>query len=336
MDQLYPPKSVDPLTVLPRELAELILEYLSFRQRMNACLVSTQWAQFIRSCPGLWQHLDLSGARRKVRSAFISRAINVGRKKLTRATLSYLFDFDKTLKALVKHCPLEELILHENGLQSRNLTEAITSAKTLKTLKFGQGTNLHAAEMRHLVCGLSGNLELLECGLISGSLSGFPGVACQHLRTLSVTFKYVSDFMQLFKGISQHMTGLVYLSVHYHTGPGILEAGDVDLQNCTGLRELDLCLALPPQSQLKLPPSIVVFSLVTTFARTHLLAFHPPQRLLGPFYLPKLEDLTLSIPGMPIGQVIQALADEKSLVCSQSCQCFSHKLIPLMFPGPIR
>lgn len=77
MNKLCPPKSVDPMTVLPRELAEIILQHLTFKQRMNACLVSKQWTKFIRSCPDLWSHLDLSNPRRKVKNAFVSRAVSV-------------------------------------------------------------------------------------------------------------------------------------------------------------------------------------------------------------------------------------------------------------------
>jgi F-box/TPR repeat protein Pof3 len=104
-----PPKAVDPLLMLPRELAESILLYLTFPQRINACRVSKGWAQFIRSVPTLWSHLDLSGAKKKVRPAFVSRAINVGREKITRATLSQMYDSDKALRAIFKYCPIEEL-----------------------------------------------------------------------------------------------------------------------------------------------------------------------------------------------------------------------------------
>ena len=79
MDKLCPPKSVDPMTVLPRELAEIIMNHLSFRQRMNACLVSKEWTKFVRSCPDLWSHLDLSNSRKKVGNAFVSRAVSDSR-----------------------------------------------------------------------------------------------------------------------------------------------------------------------------------------------------------------------------------------------------------------
>ncbi|KAI7364375.1 hypothetical protein KC354_g5733 [Hortaea werneckii] len=98
--QLAPPTSIDPLTVLPRELAELILGYLSFQQRIAISRVSKQWMDFVRSSPNLWQHLDLSNPKRKVKTAFISKAINTARQKLTSATLSSLHDFDKVLEGL--------------------------------------------------------------------------------------------------------------------------------------------------------------------------------------------------------------------------------------------
>ena len=89
MTELSPPRSVDPLTVLPRELAEQILGYLNFRQLIKTSLVSKEWAQFIRRTPNLWGHLDLTLARRKVKNAFVSRAINTGRSKLKTATLNH-------------------------------------------------------------------------------------------------------------------------------------------------------------------------------------------------------------------------------------------------------
>ena len=139
MDKLSPPKSVDPLTVLPPELAEIVLEYLSFRQRVNACMVTKQWARFIQSIPNLWTHLNLTGARKKVSNKFVSKAINVAENKLTAATLNNLYDFDRALKALIRTCPLEELTLLKCGLQGQPLTDELSQAKCLKRLTLGNG-----------------------------------------------------------------------------------------------------------------------------------------------------------------------------------------------------
>ncbi|TKA48672.1 hypothetical protein B0A54_00808 [Friedmanniomyces endolithicus] len=163
MHQLSPPKSVDPLTVLPRELAEQILECLTFQQRMNACLVSKQWTSFFRSVPSLWQHLDLSDARRKVRPAFISRAINVGRHRLTKATLHKLYDFDKTLAALIRHCPLQDLTLLDTGIQSQNLVDLLREAAHLRALRILEGTQIGQRTLKQLVGSLSTSLETLVC-----------------------------------------------------------------------------------------------------------------------------------------------------------------------------
>ena len=72
--KIAPPKSCDPMTKLPREMAEHVLKGLSFQQLMKACLVSKQWMLLIRSMPGLWHHLDFSHAKHNVKVRFISSA----------------------------------------------------------------------------------------------------------------------------------------------------------------------------------------------------------------------------------------------------------------------
>ena len=258
MDQLCPPKSVDPMTVLPRELAEQILEYLSFRQRMNACLVSKPWTQFIRSIPNLWRHLDLSGAKRKVRTTFISRAINTGRTKIQAATLSNLYDFDKTLVALVKHCPLEELTLMECGLQSANLTKDLLSNQSLKSLRMLRGAEFTAGELYYLMTALAARLEIFEC-----SVRGYiPPKACtiQCEKLTSLTLDLCENFStDLLVDLAKRMPALQSLSVHQAPGGGGLLRGlTVDLRGCAQLRHVDLGLPIMYTHMLRLPPSLTV------------------------------------------------------------------------------
>jgi F-box/TPR repeat protein Pof3 len=160
--KLSPPKSVDPLTRFPPEVAELVLTYLTFGERVGACRVSKEWARFIRACSSLWRHLDLTYAKRKVRTAFISRAINIAHRKLTAATLNNLYDLEKVLVALVKNCEVQSLTLLSTRFQGEDFVTTLGKATSLKQLHIGHGTELSPSTIQRLLSALP-QLQAFHC-----------------------------------------------------------------------------------------------------------------------------------------------------------------------------
>ncbi|KAK4897626.1 hypothetical protein LTR27_004772 [Elasticomyces elasticus] len=290
--QLAPPKSVDLLTVLPRELAEQILEYLSFQQRMNACMVSKQWTMFIRSVPSLWRHLDFSGARRKVKTAFVSRAINVGKKKLTKATLSELYEFDKVLAALIRYCPLDELTLLNTGLQSQNLVDALRRSKRLKALTIGSDTRVGAETLKYIMKALSTTLETFECQGLGSSTLDLPEVPFDALTTLIITADrlWFADFS---RKIVTFMPNLRTLVAHQRGRYASVVTVPPDFTALDKLECLDLEVTWGGGDLLKLPSSLVVFRLNTNASLDVTVAPTDP-----PNHLPHLTELCLSVPNL--------------------------------------
>ncbi|RMY49979.1 hypothetical protein D0865_07176 [Hortaea werneckii] len=271
--QLAPPTSVDPLTVLPRELAELILGYLSFQQRIAISRVSKQWSGFIRSSPNLWQHLDLSNPKRKVKTAFISKAINIARQKLTSATLSSLHDFDKVLHALLRHCPIEHLTLCDTGLQSQKLVEALKKNKHLKSLRLDRGTEIGPTTLAQVIQVCASTLETFQCTLARNE--EFVGIwtKCEHLNTLKVTL--TGDASRSRPGnaatnapVAPGLGGALLPNLHeftpnlqsltiYDKKPRSQLHSVLDLRNLGSLERLDLELPIESAHQLMLPPTLV-------------------------------------------------------------------------------
>ena len=294
LDTVSPPKSVDPFTLLPRELSRAVLDYLSFRQRMNACLVSKGWAHYIRSTPELWSHLDLTDVRsnKKVPTSFISRAINTGRSRLRKASLNRLYDFEKTLTALVKQCPLEELMLLDCGMQGSKLSEILRAAKHLKAFQLDRGTSMAAWDFSRVLDGISDRIETLSLNV-------------DRMVSLDFAFPKLTRFdakvggnaLALLQAVPDFFPAISSLTIHQDG----LTRGDwvsnpiyrIELDKCKQLSRLDLIVPTCDGDTLTLPQSLVSLRLSPLFTHRR----NQPYRCLWEAQtldLPKLEELALS------------------------------------------
>jgi F-box/TPR repeat protein Pof3 len=311
MTELSPPKSVDPLTVLPRELAEQILNYLNFKQLMNTCLVSPQWAQFIRRTPNLWRHLDLTLAKRKVKSAFISRAINIGRSKLKTVTLRNLFDFDLALAALTKSCPLEEINLRDTGVHTDKISCLLKPLKNLKSLSIGSGTKLYLASIHHILKNAAATLESLYIEDVAAhagySELQFPVVAFPNMHELDLSWRKQGPPAAGLQAALNNMPNLRRLKLH-HLNPALPSMAferKLDLKQLKHLSQLDLVWHFQKANELALPPSLKSFAL-GTWRPKHANFFndlHPYEPLQWP--LPSLEELHICIQEIKLDTVEQ-------------------------------
>nr|POE63340.1 f-box/tpr repeat protein pof3 [Quercus suber] len=313
MDELCPPKSVDPLSVLPRELIEYIFEYLSFKQRMNACLVSKPWTSFIRSSPHLWQHLDLTGARRKVRNIFISRAINTARKRLISATLTNLYDVDKVLVALATHCGLTELTLLDKDFSQNILAESLSRAKSLRVLRLCPRENVVWPLVSHIL-GSSGTLEVLEYS--SEELNVQTILEVHHLTSLAL--RSVKEYASATSLIREKFPMLRTLKITFlppceeniRRGWSLSTLPDMPAASLEHLEvENGGCI----DRILTLPSSLHTFVLKLDYQSkdpimvSDLWGRRTPSE--SPVRLPLLEKLALDIPGATLDLVKQVLLD---------------------------
>jgi F-box/TPR repeat protein Pof3 len=313
MTELSPPKSVDPLTVLPRELAEQILNYLNFKQLMNTCLVSPHWAQFIRRTPNLWRHLDLTLAKRKVKSAFISRAINIGRSKLKTVTLRNLFDFDLALAALTKSCPLEEINLRDTGVHTDKVSGLLKPLKNLRSLSIGSGTKLYLASIHHILKNAAATLESLyieDFAFHAGySELQFPVVAFPNMHELDLSWRKQGPSAAGLQAALNNMPNLRRLKLHHlHPAlPSMAFERKLDLKQLKHLSQLDLVWHFQIANELALPPSLKSFAL-GTWRPKHAKFFDVP--LTQPYEplqwpLPSLEELHICIQEIKLDTVEQ-------------------------------
>jgi F-box/TPR repeat protein Pof3 len=311
MTELSPPTSVDPLTVLPRELAEQILDYLTFRQLMNTCLVSKQWSQFIRRTPNLWRHLDLTHAKRKVKNTFVSRAINTGRLKLKTATLNNLFDFDKALSALARICPLEELNLRDTGLLSNEIVEMLKSVKTLRILRIYKGTTMFSPALSSILQHTSTTLETLVCEDLSvhQRALGFQIPPCDfpNLQKLDLAWSSAWRGSHLLTQSLSNMPNLRDLKLHELSNTGTHQLFTIDLSGLASLSTLDLLLDVRKANRIMLPTTVKSLA-IGTWKPQHA-RFWDDNSGLEPLQwsLPLLEELRLCVAETPFDKFELAL-----------------------------
>lgn len=101
--KLSPPKAIDPFTILPVELVELVLAYLPFKNIVNMLRVSKGWKNYITRRPKLWQVLDLSEASKPVSRSFVNKAVNYAEKDVTKLVI-HRFQHTDMLRRIATAC----------------------------------------------------------------------------------------------------------------------------------------------------------------------------------------------------------------------------------------
>lgn len=127
----------DPFTMLPLEMAALVIQHLSFKNIVGILRVCKGWERFFGNMRELWMKIDLSGARQKVPWTAVRAYIRRSRGLLTHATLKNLA-LPSTPKSIefLSRCPrLEHLELWVNH-DYKDIFQKFKRCKYLKTIIF--------------------------------------------------------------------------------------------------------------------------------------------------------------------------------------------------------
>ncbi|PYI36756.1 RNI-like protein [Aspergillus indologenus CBS 114.80] len=155
-------KRLDPFSVLPLEVAMMVLRHLTFREIVICTRVSKGWQQFL-SLQDLWMRLDLSEARRKATSRSIRTYIQRSRAMLTHAMVTNIAttSHGKVLEYLSRCPKLESLEIGDPIQRHDGLYDHFKSCKQLKTLVIAKGTPVSQENIANFLASLT-NLERLE------------------------------------------------------------------------------------------------------------------------------------------------------------------------------
>ncbi|KAF2006757.1 hypothetical protein P154DRAFT_615452 [Amniculicola lignicola CBS 123094] len=130
--KLSPAKATDPFTVLPVELAEEVLSYLTFKNVVNCLRVCKGWKTYLIRRPKLWTDFDLSGARKNVSRAFVQSVVRRSDYSIHRAII-HRFNHADVIRNLVTACKgLTHLEIVSGDFGFDSLVEIAQCALNLK------------------------------------------------------------------------------------------------------------------------------------------------------------------------------------------------------------
>ncbi|USP79325.1 hypothetical protein yc1106_06599 [Curvularia clavata] len=190
---LSPAACVDPFSVLPKELAETILEYLTFRQMVNCMRVSKGWHSYIAGLPRLWMHLDLRYGLKPPPRSFVNFAFERSGFRMSKLTLLE-FEHMDVIKNLAKAG--KGLV----DIEIRSLPKKVTSESLVDIAK--ESPNLKKLVVRAalkedtMVKILNARPELEHVGFHSIVESKHPiswPKMLSHLHTLSLGWRETRD-----------------------------------------------------------------------------------------------------------------------------------------------
>ncbi|KAL8675203.1 MAG: hypothetical protein Q9168_000456 [Polycauliona sp. 1 TL-2023] len=125
-----PCKARDPLTVLPTEIAQMIMSYLDFRHIVSLTRVSKTWRDYLTSTPRLWANLDFSKAKANVSKTAVQRYIVFSRRAVNRLTTAQSINIQHVLT----QCKSLEHLEIGGGFTNASLIKAAPVARNLRCL----------------------------------------------------------------------------------------------------------------------------------------------------------------------------------------------------------
>ncbi|KAA8565275.1 hypothetical protein EYC84_011000 [Monilinia fructicola] len=131
-----PRKTLDPLSYLPFELAEMIVKELSIQERMVCLSVSKSWKRLLESSHKLWTTLDTTCTRKELSQKALRAYLKRSNYTICEARIRNGSMESAKFQYLIRTCTkLKRLEISGGDPVGESLTSALSLAKALQYLK---------------------------------------------------------------------------------------------------------------------------------------------------------------------------------------------------------
>ncbi|KAB8227434.1 Leucine Rich Repeat domain protein [Aspergillus alliaceus] len=128
-------KCRDPFSILPLEIAAMVLNHFDFKQIVAILRVSKQWNNFLSSMRYLWMRVDLSGARCKIHWFSVRAYIRRSKSMLTHAIVKNLSaGSSERVLGFLSRCPKLEYLEVWTPFACQAFYDMFKGSKRMKTL----------------------------------------------------------------------------------------------------------------------------------------------------------------------------------------------------------
>ncbi|KAL8882524.1 MAG: hypothetical protein Q9198_000492 [Flavoplaca austrocitrina] len=183
-----PSRAKDPLTVLPLEIAQMIMSFLDFRHIVSLTRVSRSWRDYLKSTPRLWANLDFSKAKANISRSAVQKYILFSGRTVARLTTQQSIN----LQHVVTQCKNLEHLQIGGGYSNASLIKAISIARNLTCLLLPSRceTSLDCISQ---ILGVCTNLARAEFHSVTSTPSIVPKWQGDMSRLRTLVVKVTSD-----------------------------------------------------------------------------------------------------------------------------------------------
>ncbi|KAI9742198.1 MAG: hypothetical protein M1818_004098 [Claussenomyces sp. TS43310] len=180
-----PKKNLDPLVMLPIEIAHVVCSFLEMRDLVVCLAVSKPWKAFLESSHALWTTIDLGATRRPISQASLRSYLRRSNYTLQRAT----FRLDGTgideskLKFLAKTCKLLDYLEFRRGFVGESLIKTLPLLTNLRSLVLSKNCTSSPDYVAKILSGCP-HLRVAEFQSVS-SYGSIPSLQWKNMSSLS-------------------------------------------------------------------------------------------------------------------------------------------------------
>lgn len=130
-----PAKAMDPFQVLPIEIVDIVISFMTFDQIVHMLRVSKSWRDLLSSMPRLWADLDFSNSRKNVSITAVRRYVRNARGTCSAVQIDRLAPLQQNILGyVVSRCRGLRSIRISSGFIGASLLRAVLYAINLQVL----------------------------------------------------------------------------------------------------------------------------------------------------------------------------------------------------------